>query len=79
MILYLDGTSGGTLARLLAPNPTGGKRSSLGRNTSLSLGESVHNSPTITGQAESLAQDMADLMHDFDVVSRVASMIGSMR
>ena len=26
--------------------------------------------------AESLAQDMADLMHDFDVVSRIASLIG---
>jgi Rho guanine nucleotide exchange factor 10 len=31
------------------------------------------------GQAESLAQDMADLMHDFDVVSRIASLIGTLR
>ena len=32
-----------------------------------------------SGQAENLAQDMADLMHDFDVVSRVASLIGTTR
>jgi hypothetical protein len=31
------------------------------------------------GQAENLAQDMSDLMHDFDVVSRIASMIGTLR
>ena len=30
-------------------------------------------------QAENLAQDMADLMHDFDVVSRIASLIGTTR
>lgn len=33
----------------------------------------------IGGQAESLAQDMANLMHDFDAVSRIANLIGSMR
>jgi len=31
------------------------------------------------GQAENLAQDMSDLMHDFDVVSRIASMIGTLK
>ncbi len=31
------------------------------------------------GQAENLAQDMSDLMHDFDVVSRIASLIGTLR
>lgn len=34
---------------------------------------------SIQGQAESLAQDMADLMHDFDVVSRIAGLIGTMK
>lgn len=29
--------------------------------------------------AENLAQDMADLMHDFEVVSRINSMIGSLK
>ena len=29
--------------------------------------------------AENLAQDMADLMHDFEVVSRMNSMIGSLK
>ena len=31
------------------------------------------------GQAENLAQDMSDLMHDFDVVSRIASLIGTLK
>ena len=31
------------------------------------------------GEAENLAQDMNDLMHDFDVVSRMSSMIGTLR
>ena len=29
--------------------------------------------------AENLAQDMADLMHDFEVVSRMNSMIGTLK
>ena len=34
---------------------------------------------TDNGQAENLAQDMSDLMHDFDVVSRIASLIGTLK
>ena len=43
-----------------------------------SLGGSAAGSQD-NGQAENLAQDMSDLMHDFDVVSRIASMIGTLR
>ena len=32
-----------------------------------------------SGQAENLAQDMHDLMHDFDVVSRISGLIGSLK
>ena len=31
------------------------------------------------GVAEDLAQDMNDLMHDFDVVSRISSLIGTLK
>ena len=122
----IDGTAGGTLARLLSagsvsshgslhghgdhhigPNYGGGrKRTSLTRSltpSSFSIGSS--NGPSVNisntsanashpssyshnihengngqqGEAENLAQDMNDLMHDFDVVSRMSSMIGSLR
>ncbi|TRY79106.1 hypothetical protein TCAL_02839 [Tigriopus californicus] len=79
----IDGTAGGTLARLLAPTASGtlsaiGKRASLGRSSNpVELGASPAGEPG--GKAENLAQDMADLMHDFDVVSRISSLIGTMR
>ena len=48
--------------------------------TSSSSAASTSSSAVSTSsQAENLAQDMADLMHDFDVVSRVASLIGTTR
>ena len=56
----------GTLARLTVAGSVSSKRSSLGRSlTPASLQQSQE-----SGQAENLAQDMADLMHDFDTVSR---------
>eukprot|EP00095_Tigriopus_kingsejongensis_P003352 maker-scaffold787_size97196-snap-gene-0.12 protein:Tk03352 transcript:maker-scaffold787_size97196-snap-gene-0.12-mRNA-1 annotation:"rho guanine nucleotide exchange factor 10" len=78
----IDGTAGGTLARLLAPTANGtlsamGKRASLGRTSNPA--ELAANPGDGGGKAENLAQDMADLMHDFDVVSRIASLIGTMR
>ena len=117
----IDGTAGGTLARLLSagsvsshssshghgdhplPNYGGGrKRTSLTRSltpSSFTIGGSATNTPNNTsgpnlssnshinhengngqqGEAENLAQDMNDLMHDFDVVSRISSMIGTLR
>jgi len=33
----------------------------------------------INGQAEILAQDMSDLMHDFDVISRIASLVTTLK
>ena len=56
----------GTLARLTVAGSVSSKRSSLGR----SLTPSQALSGSQGGQAENLAQDMADLMHDFDTVSR---------
>ena len=126
----IDGTAGGTLARLLSagsvsshgsshghsdhhigPSYGGGrKRASLTRSltpSSFTIGSSNSSSindktnASITnssglylspnnhhsqengngqqGEAENLAQDMSDLMHDFDVVSRISSMIGTLR
>ena len=120
----IDGTAGGTLARLLSagtvsshgsshghgdhhigPNYGGGrKRTSLTRSLTPSSftigssnGSSMNNSNNIAnssnsspnshgihengqqGEAENIAQDMNDLMHDFDVVSRMSSMIGTLR
>ena len=116
----IDGTAGGTLARLLSagsvsshgsshgdhalPNYGGGrKRTSLTRSLTPSSftigGSSTHTTNTShsttgglnmsnshgghengqQGEAENLAQDMNDLMHDFDVVSRISSMIGTLR
>ena len=69
-----------------------GKRASLGRAPSTDPSSSgstptpmpassstASASSAASAQAENLAQDMADLMHDFDVVSRVASLIGTTR
>ena len=59
----------GTLARLTVAGSVSSKRSSLGRSlTPASLQQSQGGSES--GQAENLAQDMADLMQDFDTVSR---------
>lgn len=121
-IELIDGTAGGTLARLLSagsvsshgahahgehngPTYTGGrKRTSLTRSltpssfiiggsnnstnasnvgaNALNISPNIHNHDNGNGQqgeAENLAQDMNDLMHDFDVVSRMSSMISSLR
>ena len=63
-----------------------GKRASLGRSSNPLSESGISGSgaspvPGIPGQdqAQNLAQDMADLMHDFDAVSRIASLIGTMR
>ena len=79
--IYIDGTAGGTLARLLAAGSisAGSKRSSLGRSSTPASSHSLNGSSSENGQAENLAQDMNDLMHDFDVVSRIAGMIGTMK
>ena len=121
----IDGTAGGTLARLLSAGSVssyggshgnndhmgpayggGRKRTSLTRSltpSSFVIGSSNGSSATTSsnntimsnsspisssnndsgngqqGEAENLAQDMHDLMHDFDVVSRISSMIGTLR
>ena len=67
---------------------TTSKRSSLTRTvtpnhlglSSLNLGNSGDkDKESSSGQAENLAQDMHDLMHDFDVVSRISGLIGSLK
>jgi len=65
----VEGTSTGTLARLTSGNTlTNQKKTSLGKTNSTSTSNSVDKQ-----MAENLAQDMGDLMHDFDVVSRYLS------
>merc|ERR1719445_661046 len=73
----VEGSTAGTLARLTVAGSVTSKRSSLGR--SLTPASLQQFSGSESGQAENLAQDMADLMHDFDVVSRISSMIGSLK
>jgi len=69
----VEGTSTGTLARLTSANTlTNPKKTSLGKTNSTT--NSVDKQ-----MAENLAQDMGDLMHDFDVVSRINSMIGTLK
>merc|ERR1719430_728389 len=69
----VEGTSTGTLARLTSANTlTNTKKTSLGKTNSTA--NSVDKQ-----MAENLAQDMGDLMHDFDVVSRINSMIGTLK
>lgn len=93
----IDGTAGGTLARVLAygtgtcgsGSGTGSKRASLTRSvtpnhlglSSLTLSGSSKDDKDKDsgGQAENLAQDMNDLMHDYDVVSRIAGLIGTLK
>ena len=74
-VSLVEGSTAGTLARMTVAGSVSSatKRSSLGRSTGPSPGRDP------TGQAESLAQDMADLMHDFDVVSRVGALVGSLK
>jgi len=75
----VEGSAVGTLARLTVAGSvsSSSKRSSLGRSITPA---SLHQfSGADSGQAENLAQDMADLMHDFDVVSRISSMIGTLK
>ncbi len=66
------------------------KRASLGRVSGSGSGSNLSDVPAAAaaatsnsaadkGQAENLAQDMADLMHDFDVVSRISALIGTLR
>ena len=90
----IEGAAGGTLARVLAygsgtmsgTTGTTSKRSSLTRTvtpnhlglSSLNLGMKEEKESS-SGQAENLAQDMHDLMHDFDVVSRISGLIGSLK
>ena len=91
----IEGAAGGTLARVLAYGSgtmsgtgtgTTSKRSSLTRTvtpnhlglSSLNLGMKEEKESS-SGQAENLAQDMHDLMHDFDVVSRISGLIGSLK
>jgi len=69
----VEGNATGTLARLTSANTlTNLKKTSLGKTNSTS--NSVDKQ-----MAENLAQDMGDLMHDFDVVSRINSMIGTLK
>ena len=78
-VTLVEGSTAGTLARMTVAGSvsSSGKRSSLGRAaTPASLfGSRAENG----GKAESLAQDMADLMHDFDVVSRIGTMVESLK
>merc|ERR1719350_2716855 len=78
----VEGTSTGTLARMVS-QPGGilagvAKKASLTK-TNNSATTTTANSSVDKQMAENLAQDMSDLMHDFDVVSRINSMVGSLR
>ena len=66
-----------SLTRSVTPNHLGLSSLTLsgGGNASPAEKESKESS----GQAENLAQDMHDLMHDYDVVSRIAGLIGSLK
>merc|ERR550534_3421743 len=76
----VEGTSTGTLARMV--NQPGGILAGVAKKASLTKTNSTTttaNSSVDKQMAENLAQDMSDLMHDFDVVSRINSMVGSLR
>ena len=74
-VSLVEGSTAGTLARMTVAGSvsSASKRSSLGRASTPASGKAD------SGQAENLAQDMADLMHDFDVVSRVGTMVGTLK
>jgi len=67
-----DGTTAGTLARLTMASSV----MSPTKITGAGGGATQH---IDNSQAENLAQDMADLMHDFDILSRINTMIGSLK
>ena len=73
----LSGTTSkrSSLTRTVTPNHLG--LSSLTLSGSVQAEKDKDNSSS--GQAENLAQDMHDLMHDFDVVSRISGLIGSLK
>jgi len=76
-IEIVDGPAHGTLARLTAGGSVSSKRSSLGRSSTPSTANLYNGFET--GQAETLASEMADLMHDYDVMSRISLMLESMK
>ena len=82
-VTLVEGSTAGTLARMTVAGSVSAsmtKRSSLGRaSTPASMQSSGGGGKADSGQAENLAQDMADLMHDFDVVSRVGALVGSLK
>ena len=82
-VSLVEGSTAGTLARMTVAGSVSAsmtKRSSLGRaSTPASMQASGGGGKADSGQAENLAQDMADLMHDFDVVSRVGALVGSLK
>ena len=83
-VTLVEGSTAGTLARMTVAGSVSAsmtKRSSLGRaSTPASMQSSGGGGGKAdSGQAENLAQDMADLMHDFDVVSRVGALVGSLK
>ena len=82
-VSLVEGSTAGTLARMTVAGSVSTsmtKRSSLGRaSTPASMQSSGGGGKADSGQAENLAQDMADLMHDFDVVSRVGALVGSLK
>ncbi|XP_071748462.1 rho guanine nucleotide exchange factor 10 isoform X4 [Lepeophtheirus salmonis] len=87
-IEIIDGKPGGTtLSRLLAPStsglsykkPTVSNKNSTSytfNSSTLVLSSSTHNNDDI---AESLAADMNNLMHDFDTVSRINSLLSTLK
>merc|ERR1719187_1057486 len=60
-------------------NQPGGLLAGVAKKASLTKTASSANNNVDKQMAENLAQDMSDLMHDFDVVSRINSMVGSLR
>ena len=77
----VEGSTAGTLARMTVAGSVSAstnKRSSLGRASTPASMQSLGGKAD-SGQAENLAQDMADLMHDFDVVSRIGALVGSLK
>ena len=80
-VSLVEGSTAGTLARMTVAGSVSAstnKRSSLGRSyTPASM--QLSGGKADSGQAENLAQDMADLMHDFDVVSRIGALVGSLK
>ena len=65
-----------SLTRTVTPNHLGLSSLTLSSNANNDKDKEQQSS---SGQAENLAQDMHDLMHDFDVVSRISGLIGSLK